>query len=151
MNVVTTYAFTFFSHVLWPIYVPLAAGIMEPERRRRKVIWLFLLAGLGVGLYLLYLIVRYPLVSETREHVVYVSPHFYEIPMMLLYLAATCASCFFSSYRVVRVFGGAALMLFGVSVWFYTEAFFSVWCFFAALLSLIIFLHFRFSGVRKKF
>ncbi|MGQ9424344.1 DUF6629 family protein [Gilvimarinus sp. F26214L] len=143
LNVVTTYAFTVFSHVLWPIFIPLAVGIMEPSVRRRQLIWLFLLMGLAVGFYLLYLIIRFPLTSEVREHIVYVSPHFYELPMMLLYLAATCVSCFFSSYPIVRVFGAAALALFAISIWFYTEAFFSVWCFFAALLSFIIYLHFR--------
>jgi hypothetical protein len=36
-----------------------------------------------------------------------------------------------------------ALLFFALSYWFYTQAFFSVWCFFAAILSLIIYMHFR--------
>jgi len=29
LNVITTYAFTLFSHVLWPIFVPFAIGLVE--------------------------------------------------------------------------------------------------------------------------
>ena len=73
----------------------------------------------------------------------YVSPHFYKLPVMGLYLAATCVGCFLSSVGTVRLFGALALALFGVASVFFSVALFSVWCFFAAVLSSIIYLHFR--------
>jgi hypothetical protein len=36
-----------------------------------------------------------------------------------------------------------------VAYWFYTVAFFSVWCFFAAILSAVIYLHFKFEIKRN--
>ncbi len=64
---------------------------------------------------------------------------------MMLYLAATCIVSFFSSHKMIVIFGILSLILFMVAYWFYTVAFFSVWCFFAAILSAIIYLHFSFE------
>ncbi len=145
LNVAMTYLFSMFSHVLWPIFVPLAIGLLEPEPWRRKVIWGFQAIGLLVGLYLFYLLVDFPVTAVAAENIVYVSPHFYKLPVMVLYLLASCASCFFSSDATVRVFGVLALLLFGVAYGFFSLALFSVWCFFAAVLSSIIYARFRFG------
>lgn len=148
LNVSMTYAFTLFSHVLWPIFVPFAIGLMEPIAWRKKVISLFLLIGIVAGLYLLYLVIKFQVISVADENIVYLSPHFYEVPVMSLYLAATCVSAFFSSYKMINIFGVLALLLFMVAYWFYTVAFFSVWCFFAAILSIIIYFHFSYEKAR---
>lgn len=146
LNLTMTYLFTLFSHVLWPIYVPFAIGQMETVAWRKKVLSAFQIAGCTVGLYLLYFIVRFPVSSEINEHMVYVLPYVKEHPVLELYLAATCFCAFFSSHRIVNIFGGLALLLFMLAYWFYTVAFFSVWCFFAAILSIVIFLHFKFTS-----
>jgi hypothetical protein len=146
LNVITTYVFTLFSHVLWPIYVPFAIGLVETAAWRKKVISLFLMAGVAVGLYNLYYIVRYPVVSQIDCNIVYVLPHFHKLQIMALYIAATCAGCFFSSHKMINVFGVLALFLFMVAYWFYTVAFFSVWCFFAAILSGVVYLHFKYGN-----
>ena len=145
LNQAMTYLFSMFSHVLWPIFVPFAIGLLETVSWRRKVIWGFQSVGLFVGLFLLVLIIEFPVTAVVVENIVYVSPHFYKIPVMLLYLAATCVSCFFSSNATIRLFGALALMLFVVAYGFFAVALFSVWCFFAALLSAIIFVHFKFG------
>ena len=145
LNQAMTYLFSMFSHVLWPIFVPFAIGLLETVSWRRKVIWGFQSVGLFVGLFLLVLIIEFPVTAVVVENIVYVSPHFYKIPVMLLYLAATCVSCFFSSNATIRLFGALALVLFVVAYGFFALALFSVWCFFAALLSAIIFVHFKFG------
>ena len=148
LNVTMTYVFTLFSHVLWPIFVPFSIGLVETIAWRKKVISAFQFIGIAVGLYLLYWIVRFPVTSEVDEHIVYVSPHFYEAPMMLLYLVATCVGSFFSSYKLINLFGVLALLLFMVAYWVHSVAFFSIWCFFAAILSVVIYLHFKFGNER---
>lgn len=145
LNVAMTYLFSIFSHVLWPMFVPFSIGLLEAVPWRRKVIRGFLGIGLLVGLYLLYMIVEFPVISVAAANIVYVSPHFYKLPVMLLYLAATCVSCFFSSDATVRIFGALALILFVLAYGFFAVALFSVWCFFAAVLSSIIYVHFRFG------
>lgn len=140
-----TYLYSGFSHVLWPLYVPFAMGVMETVPWRKKAIFGFEVAGAAVGLYLLYFIVTRPVVAEVvGGHIVYVSPHFYLIPVMLLYLAATCVSCFFSSHRFVNLFGILALLSFVAAYVVHVMALVSIWCFFAAILSLLIYLHLRF-------
>ncbi len=143
-----TYLYSGFSHVLWPIYVPLAMGILETVRWRKKAIFAFEAAGAAVGLYLLYFLVTQPVVAEVAgRHIVYVSPHFYQVPMIVFYVAATCVSCFFSSHGFVRLFGVLALLSFVASYLVHVTALVSIWCFFAAILSLLIYLHLRFRNL----
>jgi len=136
------YMFTIFSHVFWPIYMPFAVALMEPELWRRKVIWGFQFVGIVVGVHMLVLIVTHSLIAEVNEHIIYVVADFYDWPMMLLYVVAACMAAFFSSYHPVRIFGALSLLLLLISHWFYSVAIFSVWCFFAAILSLIIYFQF---------
>ena len=149
LNVLMTYLFSIFSHVLWPMYVPFSISLLETVPWRRKTIWGFQGVGLFVGLYLLYMLVEFPVTSVAAANIVYISPHFYKVPVMVLYVAATCVSCAFSSVVAIRLFGALALFLFLLAYGFFTIALFSVWCFFAAILSSIIYVHFRFGGAAR--
>jgi hypothetical protein len=123
---------------------------MEPRPWRRKVLAAIAVAGAAVGLYLLYFLVRLPLVAQvTGRHIAYLSPHFYAVEAMTLYLLGTCLSSLFSSHRSVRWFGVAAFLSFIAAYAFYVTWFISVWCFFAAVLSCIVLLHFPGSGRRR--
>ena len=63
---------------------------------------------------------------------------------MVLYLAATCLSCFVSSHAFVKLFGGLAFIAFIAAYVTYARASVSIWCFFAAVLSLLIYVHLRY-------
>ena len=144
LNKVLTYAYSLFSHVLWPIYVPLAVLALEPAGRRRKVLGGIALAGALIGLYLLYFLVRLPIQAVViGRHIAYVSPHFDAAAAMGLYLLATCVSPLVSSHRMVRLFGLAAVISFAAAYAFYAFWFISVWCFLAAAMSGIVWLHLR--------
>ena len=143
LNHVLTIAYSLFSHVLWPVYVPIAVLLLEPILWRRRVLTAIALAGGAVGVFLLYFIVSLPIVSQVQgRHIIYVSPHFYIIAVMVLYVASTCMSVLFSSHRKVRLFGVAAFAAFVVAYVFYNVWLISVWCFFAAALSVIVLLYF---------
>ena len=150
LNWVMTHLYSFFSHVLWPIYVPVAVLLIEPLRWRRTVLLGFVAAGLTVGVYLLQILLTFPVVSRpTGQHMEYVSPHFFAATVMTLYLLAATVSPMFSSHRQVKLFGVLALMSFAAAYGFYATWFISVWCFFAALLSAVIYLHFTWQGRRN--
>lgn len=139
-----TYVYSLFSHVLWPVYVPFSVLLLESTPWRKRVLSVFLAIGAGVGVFLLYILARFPITSQTvGGHIVYVSPHFYILVVMGSYLAGTCISMFFSSHRVVVAFGVVALLSFILAYAVYTTALISVWCFFAAILSALVYLHFR--------
>ena len=143
VNAATTFAYSLFSHVLWPLYVPFAALLLEPVRWRREVLLFTLAAGGAAGLYLLVNMIRTPIVSRViGGHIEYASPHFYILAVMGSYLAGTCVSMLFSSHRSVKLFGLAALLSFIGAYAAYAKWFISVWCFFAAVLSVIVLLHF---------
>ncbi|MES2280143.1 MAG: DUF6629 family protein [Pseudomonadota bacterium] len=143
LNTVMTHVYSFFSHVLWPIYLPVAVLMIEPPGGRRRALTALVVAGSAVGVYLLYVLVAFPVVSRaTGQHVEYDSPHFFAAAVMMLYLISTTVSPLLSTLRGVRVFGALALLSFGAAYYFYATWFISVWCFFAALLSAVIYLHF---------
>lgn len=146
LNSVMTHLFAFFSHVLWPVYVPAAVLLIEPPGWRRTALAVFVACGFAVGAYLMYTLVAFTVVSRpTGQHIEYVSPHFFAAAVMSLYLLSTTVSPLFSTYRLVRVFGVLALLSFGAVYYFYAAWFISVWCFFAAILSVIIYFHLAFS------
>lgn len=148
-NAALTFAYSLFSHVFWPIFIPLAVGLLETIPWRRKAIGICQLVGAGVGLYLLFVIVKFPVTSRVLGgHIAYESPHFYVVAVMLLYLAATCLSSLFSSNRMIWVFGALSLATFVTAYAIHVATFFSVWCFFAAILSGIVYFYFRRSGRR---
>ena len=147
LNAVLTHVYSFFSHVLWPIYVPVAVVLMEPEGWRRRAMISFVAAGATVAAYLLYVLFAFPVVSRPIEqHIEYVSPHYFAAVTMTLYLLSSVVSPLLSTHRMVFVFGVLALLSFGAAYVFYATWFISVWCFFAALLSAVIYLHFAPSG-----
>ena len=150
LNAVMTHVYSFFSHVLWPVYVPVAVWLIEPQGRRRRVLLAIVAAGIAVGGYLLYILLAYPVVSRpTGQHIEYVSPHFFAAAVMTLYLLSTTFSPILSTHRMVKIFGVLALLSFAAVYFFYATWFISVWCFFAALLSIIVYLHFDFRRAER--
>ena len=143
-----TYVFSLFSHVFWPIYIPFAFRVLETTPWRRTAMLWFQAVGVAVGLYLFYFSVAGSVVAEVVDHhIVYNSPHFYLVPVTMLYVVATCFTGFVSSHTFVRLFGVLTLLSFITTYFFYARALVSVWCFFAAILSLLIYAHLRYRDL----
>lgn len=144
-----TFGYSIFSHVLWPIYVPFAVHLLERVHRRRQALLATQAVGMLVGLYLLSVLTQYPVTSRVLgQHIVYESPHFYQVPVMALYLIATCASSMLSSHRLIRLFGMLTLVTFLAAYAIHAATLVSVWCFFAAILSSIVYVYFH--GARPR-
>lgn len=139
-----THLYSFFSHVLWPIYIPLAVFLLEPPGRRRRTLRWFVAIGGAVALYLLIVIATYPIIAQAvGKHIEYISPHFLAPVTMAWYLVAVSVSPMLSSHRAVVIFGVMALLSFAGAWVFYMNWFISVWCVFMAVLSGIILIHFH--------
>lgn len=144
LHTVATYGFMIFSHVLWPIFVPLSVMLLETDLFRKKILWLFSLAGSIVGLYLAYYIITDAVTVQVINHsLAYYSPNLYPLLIMTFYFMATCGSCFFSSHRIINLFGIVLSLSFAVATGFFFATFFSVWCFLAAILSILVYWYFR--------
>ena len=143
LNAVLTHLYSLFSHVLWPFYIPVAILLLEPVLWRRRLISGVAVAGAAVALFLLYFLVMEPTVSRVAgQHIDYVSPHFYTGAVLPYYVLATCGSSLLSSHPTVRWFGVATALSLLLAAAVYTAWFISVWCFFAATISVFVLLHF---------
>lgn len=149
---IATFIFLIMADVLWPTLIPLAVLMMESNTRKRKIIRLLLFVGLSVSAYysccLLFLNVTPQIMGY---HIMYNSdfPKLIAIPVFILYLVATLTPLFISSIERTHMMG--ILMFFSclVTALFFTQYLTSVWCFFAALISGII--YWILSDAKKKF
>ena len=138
--------FLAFAYFLWPFYVPLAARSIEVHAERRRLFVVLALFGfaLGASLYLPLLVHReWITVTLSKGSILYGPMLIYDgyVPRSVIrafYALIVSVPLLFSSVDSVRVFG--MLILFSVvgSAIAYAYAFVSVWCFFAALLSLVV-------------
>lgn len=138
-----TQIYSVFSQALWPVYIPLAVWLMETVPWRKKAIADIALAGAAVSLYLLFYLGHRSVVAKVQlGHIAYVFPHFHKFFATGLYLLGTCLSPLLSSHRQVRRFGVAISISLVLTYVFYSTWFISVWCFFSALISSLVLLHF---------
>jgi hypothetical protein len=140
VNHTSTFVYMLFSHVLWPVFVPVAVLSLETVRWRRRAVGLALVVGAVVSLEGLSIVLSGPTVSR-----VVCSSIQYERPshlLIALYLVATCVGALLSSHRLLRLLGAAALVLAILTLWLYLDVFVSVWCFFSAVLTVLIFVYF---------
>lgn len=143
-SVFFTEVYSLFSQVIWPVYIPLAVLLLEPQPWRRKALWVVAVAGAAVSLFLLYYMLNRPVHAVVDSHRIrYVFPHFHVITASGLYLMGVCIAPMLSSYPYVRMFGVFITLSLAVTAMYYSTWFISVWCFFSAVLSAMVFLHFK--------
>ncbi|OIP65760.1 MAG: hypothetical protein COV32_00870 [Candidatus Yonathbacteria bacterium CG10_big_fil_rev_8_21_14_0_10_43_136] len=144
LNQIATYSFMLFAYIFWPVFIPFAVGLLETDSHRKKILYAFQFVGLAVGSYLLYFIVTHPAVSQVvNKSIVYTVPKEYGVFLVGMYLVATCVSCLFSTHRIINLFGVLAVLSLAIAYYFFTASYVSVWCFFAAILSIVVYLYFR--------
>lgn len=138
-----TILYLLFSNVLWPFYLPLAVWLIESSPARRRAMAYPLAAGAAIALFFLYKIITHP-VSAAIEgaHIRYDLPHHHQDLAFSFYALATCFAPLLSGHRTVRWLGAAIIVAMIGSYAAYTLWFASVWCFFAAVASAIVLLHF---------
>lgn len=141
--------YLFFAEVIWPAYVAIAVLLVEPERRRRCVLVAAALTGGLVSAYLLYdLVSDLPTAFVRGRSIGYSEDAGYLTLDQLPYLISTMLPLLISSHPAVRNFGVLVAAGFLVSAYVYSETFVSVWCFFAAASSVVLYLHFKRAALR---
>jgi hypothetical protein len=139
--------FLFFSHFLWLWWIPLSSYVIEQESNRRRVFLGTTLFGLLAGTLVYFtLLFNSDLVSVVidEHHIIYDVSSPYRgpisigIPPSALYAVIILVPLLFSSHRHIRIFGGLVVFSVVLASEAYGYAFVSVWCFFAAVLSLYL-------------
>ncbi|MGI8771871.1 MAG: DUF6629 family protein [Acidobacteriaceae bacterium] len=137
-------AFVLYAQGLLPFLLPLSVLLIEPTRHRRRRMLGFALLGGALTLYILWGLIAYPLQVFARHHsIVYVNPVTTTTVVAVLYVIATCGALFFSGFRDLVALGAANLAGLIVVVLIMSYAFTSVWCAYAAVVSVLIYFHFR--------
>jgi len=128
--------------VVWPMMMPMAILRMEENEKKKKLMEGILGAGLIISLYYAVCLVNlnvYPRINQF--HIQYIN----DFPKILghvafgIYGLVTIAPLFISSVRRVSVFGILIIISFIITGFLYKEYLTSVWCFFAALISAVVY------------
>ncbi|MDQ2849930.1 MAG: hypothetical protein M3Y49_04200 [Actinomycetota bacterium] len=142
-----------FSYVLFalpvlPTLVPIAVLMLEPRGSRLRVAP-FAAIGIVVSADLLHSLLQGPLTIDVHRHaLVYNLPLSHGIIVAVFYVVAVVGPSVLSGYRSIIVFGVANLVGLIAVALLYTRSFASLWCVYAALTSVLIFIHMR---LRRRF
>jgi len=145
------FLFMLYAQGVLPLLMPLAVLLMEPPGWRRIVIMGLSAVGVVVSAAMIYGLIFLPSQCFIQQNsIAYRNPVGSDFTMSSLYIFAICGALIFSTHRVVRWFG--LLNIIGLSIVELVKeyAFASVWCFYAALLSIVIFWQFRGRSINVK-
>jgi hypothetical protein len=138
----TTYTFLSFAQIVWPFYVPLAIFLLEKKEKRKVVSKILVGIGSIVSLYLTFCLMSFHVEARIiGYHISYQQDY----PALLgnycgaFYVIATIAPSFFSGIKRMWYLGAAILISYIMTEIFYTDYIVSVWCFFASIISIIVF------------
>jgi len=138
----SSHIFLFFAQVAWPIWVPFSIFLLEKNAFRKKILLAVTGIGILVGSYLSYCLFVYPIKAEINSFHIDYSLNF---PMSLawigglFYLISTIFPAFISSVKRMQLLGILIATSYVFTRIFYAGYLISVWCFFAAIISVIIF------------
>lgn len=137
------FSYVFFALPVLPTLVPLAVLMLESHGSRLRVAP-FVALGLVVSAYMLQGLIRGPLTIDVHRHALTYNLDLHNAIFWTgLYVVAVVGPSVLSGYRSIIAFGLANLVGLVVVALLYTYAFASLWCVYAALTSVLIFIHMR--------
>jgi hypothetical protein len=139
---ISAYTFLIMAQVIWPVMIPLSLLLMEESARKKKILFGLLVAGGILSLYYSYCLLNFnvrPRISG--YHIQYSSdfPESLALVAFIFYLTATITPLFVSGIKRTHLLGILMTLSCLVTAMFFTQYLTSVWCFFAALISGVIY------------
>lgn len=137
-----TFLFLVFAQVLWPLWVPLSIFLLEKDKDRKKILCALLIIGSMVSVYLAYRLFVKDIFAEIVGHHIYYhigAVNFHLHLSAVLYFLVTVLPALISSIKKMWLFGIAIGASYLIANLMYERYVLSVWCFFAALVSIIVF------------
>lgn len=141
-----TLLFLFFAQVVWPLWVPLSVWVYEEDVKRKNTLFIFLIIGIIVAGYLAFCIVNFDVSAVMKEHHIQYQLSFIQkiVPISgWLYFVTTVIPPFISTCHRMRILGTIIFLSYVVSKVYFNDYLISVWCFFAAVLSVLVILVIR--------
>jgi hypothetical protein len=142
MQKIATYIFQTMALVIWPVMIPFSVLHMEKSKKKKKVLYMLLIVGAILSIYYSFCLLVFNVNPQIKGYHVQYNTNF---PVLLttiafiIYLAVTITPLFVSSIKRTHLM--AILMTFSclVTAIFFKQYLTSVWCFFAALISGVVF------------
>jgi hypothetical protein len=135
------YVYSFISQPIWPIWAPLTMWLMEPDKRRKKILFYFLLLGIAASIYMFYCLINYNISAVAEQGHIRYYRDFPNLNIMRPINFVTIAvTPFLSTLRYTKLLAAAMMAALILTYFFFTNYLISVWCFFAAILSLLVIL-----------
>lgn len=136
-----THIYLFFAEVLWPVWIPLAFLWLENNPTRRLLLKVMAGVGVLVGGYLAYCLLTYGVRGEIAgQHIRYILD--YPKPLQgygnIFYGLATVGPAFVSGLKGMKIFGFLVVISYLVSFLYFRDALISIWCYFAAAISISV-------------
>jgi hypothetical protein len=139
-----TEAYIVYAHAVLPTIVPLGFTLLEPVRRHSRWMWPLTYLGLLLGLYLLWQVTAYPVGAQPQAHCIDYTTHTpNDVFIGALYVLVTCGPALISSRRYLRRFGLVSLVGVIATALVRADELTSLWCLYAAMVSVLILEHFR--------
>lgn len=139
----SAYTFLTFAQIVWPVWIPLSFFMLEKDAGRKKMLSILLFTGAALSALMIYSLLAYKAeFSVVQHHIRYelLFPSNLKSISNLLYFLPTVVSPLISTVRKAWIIGVLILASFIVSKLFFHDYVISVWCFFAAVISIIILL-----------
>ncbi len=137
-NLFAAYGYLFFAFLVWPIYAPLVIYVLD-HKQRRTTRW-FLALGIVVALCLLTVLLTHPITPRINGNSIEYATTTPSLEWIVpLYVIAAVGAILLSSKKLFRWFGLIVLTSASIAWLFFSVTFVSVWCFFSALISGLIF------------
>jgi hypothetical protein len=130
------------AEVFWPMMIPLAVLWMEKDKKRRKFLWILLAMGISLSLYYIFCLFAFNVTPEIMGYHIEYKDNFPEsirLVAFTIYLTASITPLFISSIKKTYLLGILMSLSCLITLIFFTQYLTSVWCFFAALISAVIF------------
>jgi hypothetical protein len=150
----STFMFLIMAEVLWPLIIPLSVIFMEKDNQRKKILRIPLFLGIILSSYYAFCIIFLDVTPIIMGYHIQYKNDFPESLAMLafiVYLLATITPLFISSIKRTRWLGILNFLSCLITAIFFTQYLTSVWCFFAAIISGVIFWILRDSKIKFHF
>lgn len=147
----TNYLYLFIAIAFWPLYFPIGVYFLEEKKNktRLKILRVLIVIGALVSLVSTWSMFLAPIsVTVVCNSLFYgmglpIFPWYAVRLLQMFYVISGVGCMFVSSHRFMKFFGIGMMVSFLITYIFHYQVYFSVWCFFSALLSISIYYFFK--------
>jgi uncharacterized protein YacL len=144
MEAILTFIFPFIAYCFWTSWVAFAVRSCETDPLRRQILLGLLIIGLLVSSFFCFYLLKGPLEAIIINHsILYGFTFPWYATSQWLYGLAIIGATLTSSYKLINLFGIGLIISYNIAQIAFTPTYPSVFCFFSALISVIIYLQLR--------